>query len=387
MRRVGKPERPTRKGVDRGCRQSRGCGADIACQTERLRVASANGFSMDIAGQRRTEQVVIASVQGLRIGVAATEQSGGEFFDPFGNRKIADSDFAQIVVQRLKQMVGERLRQIGSGRGKGRQAHDGEAGEQRQQFEAAVKCVGDAVVHVKRRLTHCRHDIAVKSFHDPLVAGAAEIREHERNLSFERGARLQNMEPGVRQRQVWMQAKYRRANRRLFCFCIGVEGMLAMRRQSKLMLGKTDSRSRAARGLLLALLLAAPLTGCVGYDGDLQTGYVLDDRQMEQVRAGSSAEQVLVVMGSPSTTSTVGGSAWYYISSHQTQSFAFQKPNVIDRRVFAIYFDDKKRVERIANYGLQDGKVFDFNTRTTPTAGGEASFVKNLLQGLLRYQS
>ena len=84
---------------------------------------------------------------------------------------------------------------------------------------------------------------------------------------------------------------------------------------------------------------------------------------------------------------TVGGSAWYYISSKTSQALAFQKPQVVDRRIFAVYFDSKKRVERIANYGLEDGQVVDFNNRTTPTAGGDTSFVQNMLQGLLKFSS
>ena len=79
------------------------------------------------------------------------------------------------------------------------------------------------------------------------------------------------------------------------------------------------------KAIFLAATLALPLAGCIGYDGDLQTGYVMDSRLLEQVRTGSSAEQVLVVLGSPSTTSTIGGSAWYYISSKTSQSLAFQK--------------------------------------------------------------
>ncbi len=141
------------------------------------------------------------------------------------------------------------------------------------------------------------------------------------------------------------------------------------------------------KAIFLAATLALPLAGCIGYDGDLQTGYVMDSRLLEQVRTGSSAEQVLVVLGSPSTTSTIGGSAWYYISSKTSQSLAFQKPQVVDRRIFAVYFDGKKRVERVANYGLEDGQVVDFNNRTTPTAGGDSSFVQNMLQGLLKFSS
>ncbi len=146
-----------------------------------------------------------------------------------------------------------------------------------------------------------------------------------------------------------------------------------------------ETRSRIFGRLAAAACLSLSLSGCIGYDGSLQTGYVMDDRLLNQVRVGSSAEQVLVVMGTPSTTSTIGGSAWYYVSSQTTQSLAFQKPSVVERRIFAVYFDSKKRVERVANYGLEDGKVIDFNNRTTPTAGGESNFLQQMLTGLLRF--
>ena len=137
--------------------------------------------------------------------------------------------------------------------------------------------------------------------------------------------------------------------------------------------------------LAIAAALSLSLAGCVGYDGDLQHGYVADDRLLEQVKVGSSAEQVLVVLGTPSTTSTVGGSVWYYISQKTTQSLAFQQPSIVEQRIFSVYFDKAKMVERIANYGLQDGKVFDFVSRTTPTAGTESSFLSSALKNLLRF--
>jgi len=144
------------------------------------------------------------------------------------------------------------------------------------------------------------------------------------------------------------------------------------------------SRSLVAK-LAIAAALSLSLAGCVGYDGDLQHGYVADERLLEQVKVGSSAEQVLVVLGTPSTTSTVGGSAWYYISQKTSQSLAFQQPSIVDRRIFSVYFDKKKKVERIANYGLQDGQVFDFVSRTTPTAGAESSFIAGAMKNLLRF--
>lgn len=57
-----------------------------------------------------------------------------------------------------------------------------------------------------------------------------------------------------------------------------------------------------------------------------------------------------------------------------------------DQNVVAVYFNKGGTVSRIADYGMKDGKVFDFVSRTTPTEGQEPSFVRNILQGLFRFQ-
>ena len=145
------------------------------------------------------------------------------------------------------------------------------------------------------------------------------------------------------------------------------------------------TRGRRITGLAAAGLLALGLGGCLGYDGEVTRGYVVDQRSLDQVKPGSSAEQVLVVLGTPSTTSTVGGTAWYYISQTVDRTFAFSAPAVVDQRVLAVYFNRDKKVERVANYGLQDGKVFDFISRTTPTGGAEQGFVRNLFRSLMRF--
>lgn len=134
-----------------------------------------------------------------------------------------------------------------------------------------------------------------------------------------------------------------------------------------------------------AFVLALSLGGCLGYDGSVQHGYVIDSRTLEQVKVGASAEQVLTILGTPSTTSTVGSEAWYYITQRTERTVQFMEPKIVDQRVVAIYFNKGKRVERVANYGLEDGKVVDFVSRTTPTGGTESSFIQNALKGLLRF--
>lgn len=142
---------------------------------------------------------------------------------------------------------------------------------------------------------------------------------------------------------------------------------------------------RRSRKFAMAAAMALGLSGCLGYDGRVVHGYQLDPQTVEQVKVGASAEQILVLMGTPTTTSTVGGDAWYYITQVTDRGLQFMQPKVIDQRILAIYFSKAKKVERVANYGMEDGKVIDFVTRTTPTAGAESTFLKGMFVNLLRF--
>jgi len=92
-------------------------------------------------------------------------------------------------------------------------------------------------------------------------------------------------------------------------------------------------------------------------------------------------EQVRMALGTPDTTSTVGGGSYYYISS-ETMSGPFLDPVVKDRRVAAVYFNEVGTVTKVANYGLQDGKIFDFIKRETPSHGNDDSILKQLFRNL-----
>ena len=121
-----------------------------------------------------------------------------------------------------------------------------------------------------------------------------------------------------------------------------------------------------------ALTLGLALGGC--FTQTYQRGYVLADGALEQIPLGAPQEQVLITLGTPSTVATVSGEVFYYISS-RTEQTSFLPEKTVDQRVVAVYFDKNRRVQRIANYGLQDGKIFDSVTRTTPTAGQELSYL------------
>ncbi|MCO5065744.1 MAG: outer membrane protein assembly factor BamE [Rhizobiaceae bacterium] len=113
----------------------------------------------------------------------------------------------------------------------------------------------------------------------------------------------------------------------------------------------------------------------------ISQGYVVDQQAIDMVPIGSSREQVILALGSPSTTATFDNEAFYYISQTRRRSVAFAKPKLVDQRVLAVYFGPDDRVTQIANYGLKDGKLFDFISRTTPTGGKDRTFLGQILSG------
>lgn len=137
--------------------------------------------------------------------------------------------------------------------------------------------------------------------------------------------------------------------------------------------------------LALALAGALALGACGSFTETLQRGYVLPDGALEQIPVGATQDQVLIVLGTPSTVATVNGDAFYYISQKAQRSAAFMPHEVVDQRVVAVYFDKERRVTRLANYGIKDGKVFDFVTQTTATGGSDLNYLRGMFKGILTF--
>jgi len=132
---------------------------------------------------------------------------------------------------------------------------------------------------------------------------------------------------------------------------------------------------------IAAALSASVLAGCQGPGEVLHQGYVVDQETLALAPVGSSREQVLLSLGSPSSTATFDNEVFYYISQKRSRPVAFMKPKLIEQSVLAVYFDKEGVVERLAHYTLQDGRVFDMISRVTPTGGAELTFLGQLLRG------
>jgi len=142
--------------------------------------------------------------------------------------------------------------------------------------------------------------------------------------------------------------------------------------------GRSRSFGIATARVAVMVAFCVLLGGC--FSETYQRGYIVPEGALEQIPIGSTQEQVLIVLGTPSTVATVSGEAFYYISQRAERAIGFMPQRVVDQRVIAVYFDKNRRVERLANYGLKDGRVFDFVSRATPTGGKDVAYLNALFK-------
>ncbi|HZG26971.1 MAG TPA: outer membrane protein assembly factor BamE [Ensifer sp.] len=119
----------------------------------------------------------------------------------------------------------------------------------------------------------------------------------------------------------------------------------------------------------------------MGTSETINNGFIVDEQTLKLVPVGSSREQVLLSLGTPSATATFDREVFYYISQKRERKFEFMKPSLVSQSVLAVYFSKNGTVEKLSNYSMQDGKVVDMISRTTPTGGTELTFLQRILSG------
>ena len=109
-------------------------------------------------------------------------------------------------------------------------------------------------------------------------------------------------------------------------------------------------------------------------------GFQAIDSNPADVKIGDDTRStVLAKLGTPSATSTFDKDTWYYMDQVVNRT-SFYNPRMSRRDVVAISFDkNSEQVTEVRKYGLQDGKVFAFNKRETPTRGREMTVLEQLL--------
>ena len=130
-------------------------------------------------------------------------------------------------------------------------------------------------------------------------------------------------------------------------------------------------------GVLTGLALAGAVGACAPVIKN--HGYAPVAEEVADIQVGIDTRgSVRRKIGRPGGTGVFNDVGWFYVQS-KVEHYLYNEPQVIDRRVVAVLFDENDLVASVKQYGLADGRVVDLETNTTPTYGRELTILEQIL--------
>jgi outer membrane protein assembly factor BamE (lipoprotein component of BamABCDE complex) len=135
--------------------------------------------------------------------------------------------------------------------------------------------------------------------------------------------------------------------------------------------------------VLAVFVGAVALAGCSATVE--QRGNLPKSDEFAEIHPGKTTkDEVVKILGTPSTVGAFDDKSWYYVS-RRTSQFAFFDPNVLDQQVYVVDFNDKGVVKAVDHKTLRDGREIDPVARATPAPGRELSFLEQLVGNLGKF--
>ena len=140
----------------------------------------------------------------------------------------------------------------------------------------------------------------------------------------------------------------------------------------------------AARALFPLSAAAAVLLAACSTSVN-QRGHLPPADEIAQIHPGKTTkDEVVKILGTPSSVGVFDDKDWYYISS-RIKEYTFFSPQVMDQQVFVVSFNDDGIVKSVDHKTLQDGKEVVPIARATPAPGRELTFLEQVLGNLGRF--
>jgi outer membrane protein assembly factor BamE (lipoprotein component of BamABCDE complex) len=133
-------------------------------------------------------------------------------------------------------------------------------------------------------------------------------------------------------------------------------------------------RSSAFAGIAGSVALAALAAGCSPTISN--HGYTPLPEELAELQVGlDTRASVQSKIGRPAGTGIFTDNGWYYVSN-RVEHLTYHAPEVVDRRVVELIFDQNETLASVTEYGLEDGRVIDLETKTTPTYGRQLTILE-----------
>jgi len=114
-------------------------------------------------------------------------------------------------------------------------------------------------------------------------------------------------------------------------------------------------------------------------------GHLPDADQLAEIHPGQTTkDQVVKILGTPSSTGVFDDKHWYYISK-KTKQVAFFDKDVLDQQVYVINFDNQGVVKTVDHKDLQDAQLIEPAPGATPAPGRELTFIEQIIGNVGRF--
>jgi len=131
---------------------------------------------------------------------------------------------------------------------------------------------------------------------------------------------------------------------------------------------------------IAAALALAGLLGAAACTPEVNLrGHVPNPESLALIKPGQQTrDQVLDMLGSPTTIGTFEDTRWYYIT-RKTEQLAFYDPDLIEAKIVLVEFDQAGFVKQVAHLSNDEARDIDPVSRTTPTKGRKIGFFQQIL--------
>ncbi len=108
-------------------------------------------------------------------------------------------------------------------------------------------------------------------------------------------------------------------------------------------------------------------------------GYIPPEEDLQQLVVGVDTRATVDdVIGPPSTSGVLEQGDYYYVRS-RIREYGMYRPEVIERQVLAISFDEADTIANIERFGLEDGVIVPLSRRVTDSSVVDNNFLRQLL--------
>lgn len=135
---------------------------------------------------------------------------------------------------------------------------------------------------------------------------------------------------------------------------------------------------------LIAVLVATGLLAACEEQVDVR-GNLPDPKMVQDITPGqTSRAEVEDMLGAPSAVATFQKEIWYYVGG-KVKTVAFFRPELLDRQVVTIRFDEKGIVEAVEHGDGTADKEISLVERETPTRGKDLTVLQQIIGNVGRF--